>query len=267
VRVPVSSVMATYSLYGAAAGADLVLDLLGEGEGQLTGRWSPLSSPRSTSSVSQRSTSVAMGLLAAVRQHVAVVLEGAVGADGQAVHGGDDVAGQDAGLGGRGAGGHACGPDAGDPAASSYTAQPLTPRDSWSPELQLLDDALGQVGGDGVELGGRRLHGAAGVVHAGHLAVGREQRPAGVARLDVGVVLDGVVDRRRPGEVATRLGLGHDALGERELGVTEGEAGGVDVEPAFTSPSYQSKRGRSPGASMSMTARSLHSETPTTVAL
>ena len=43
-------------------------------------------------------------------------------------------------------------------------------------------------------------------------------------------MLDGVVDRRGAGEVATRLGLGDDALGEGELRVAEWEAGCVHVE-------------------------------------
>ena len=43
-------------------------------------------------------------------------------------------------------------------------------------------------------------------------------------------MLDGVVDRRRAGDVAAGLGLGDDAAGQRELRVAERVAGGVDVE-------------------------------------
>ncbi len=72
--------------------------------------------------------------------------------------------------------------------------------------------------------------GVAGIVHTDHLGVRGDHRPARVARVGGGVVLDRIL-HPCPVLIKDPVGATDDAAGEGVLGVAQREAGHIDVEP------------------------------------
>ena len=135
----------------------------------------------------------------------------------------DDVPRLDPGFGGRGVGPHGVDPDAGPQIGIGDLAMDPDRRDVVS------GGELGQgracILAPDRELLSSRI--AFGVVHAHDLSVVRHHRAAGRSRVDGRVMLDRVVDRG-PGLVDDAARTRDDAAREREFGVAEGVAGGVD---------------------------------------
>jgi hypothetical protein len=92
---------------------------------------------------------------------------------------------------------------------------------------QRVDHFQRPFAANGVELVGIEV---AGVVDTDDLAFGGDERAAGVAVVDHGVVLDDPVDRRPVG-LAVGTPLWRDPQGEGLLGVTQRKPGGVDIQP------------------------------------
>ena len=95
------------------------------------------------------------------------------------------------------------------------------------PCLQLLNDSLRLVTGDGIVLVIARR---AGIVQSHNFAVGSYQRPTRAARIDRRIVLNDRIDRS-PVRLSIRSLLGDNAPREGILWITERIAGRIDVQP------------------------------------